>query len=86
MTVVRWSPENCGGDDRNLGVAGEEREGRDGLWELKDGSAGNPVRDDAIEFNMLVKMIWFLLRVQSNDGDENRIGCSVMGERGRLML
>ncbi|KAM0060550.1 hypothetical protein Hdeb2414_s0004g00125461 [Helianthus debilis subsp. tardiflorus] len=35
--------------------------------------AENPVSDAAIEFDMLVKVIWFLRRVQSTDGDnENR--------------
>ncbi|XP_021989812.1 receptor-like protein kinase ANXUR2 isoform X1 [Helianthus annuus] len=37
---------------------------------IADMPAENPVSDAAIEFDMLVKMIWFLLRVQSNDGDD----------------
>ena len=34
-----------------------------------DRPAENPVRDAAIEFDILVRMIWFLLRVLTDDGD-----------------
>ena len=34
-----------------------------------DSAEENPVRDDAMEFDMFVSVIWFLLRVLTNDGD-----------------
>ena len=47
----------------------------------------NPDGDTAISFDMIVILVWFLLRVQSNDGDDKKpTRESVMEREARLML